>query len=398
MSAPLAPRNSAVGDLLNLYLRLDDDLIPIEADLTLGRHLDNDVVVAGEDVLDYHLRLELSGRALIAHPLLDATVTVNDRTLDQPFGLAPGDRLELGGTPLILEYIAGPEQPADAGVQEWTLIPISAPEPGLTLRDTPATVGRSERADLVIPDDHISRQHAELWCRDYVWLRDLESANGSSVNGRRFKGTVRLFHGDYVGFDNHRYQLIGQSDELTPVLPAADTLAEPLPQPNAAAPVTRSDTTEIGVVDLDVEVSEPALSSALANAERQGAGALVVGASEPVTGTIFRPPVGRSTIGRGPSSDFVIADQTVSLQHAELMSRAEGCTLTNLMATNGTWVNGESIQSQQLRDGDILRLGRVTLVYKDQTLKPREQRLLNGIQYALLAGSILAALALLMLW
>ena len=160
----------------------------------------------------------------------------------------------------------------------------------------------------------------------------------------------------------------------------------------------RNDTTEIGVVDTHADLAAPSITSAIARAGTATAGAFLVGASEPVNGVVFRPPVGRAVLGRGPSSDLVIPDQTVSLQHAELMTRAEGCTINNLMATNGTWVNGVSVQSQRLGDGDILRLGRVTLVYKDQPLRPGEQRLLNRVQIGFLIGSLLAGAALLFVW
>lgn len=382
--------------LTGLTIEIDGETIPIDSDLTIGRHLDNDVIVAGEDVLDYHLRLERSPRGVIAHPLLDATLQLNGTTVSEPIGLAPGDVLELGSTrvPVQIEPATTPSE-----TMEWRLIPISAPEPGATLSEERTLVGRSEQCGLVIADDHISRRHAELWIAEQPWLRDLGSANGSTVNGRHVAGSTRLFHGDYVGFDNFRYQLVGTGAELTPVLPAAEALPEPLEQ--TVIPAARNDTTEFGVVDLpgdsDTEADAGRLSAALAQAEREAPGALLVGASEPISDRVFRMPVGRAVIGRGPSSDFVISDQTVSLQHAELMTRAEGCTITNLMATNGTWINGGKVHSQRLNDGDILRLGRVTLVYKDQPVKPAAAALMQRIQLALLIGSALVAGLLLLL-
>ena len=48
---------SQVSDLA-INIELDEEQIPLEASLTIGRQLDNDLVIAGEDVLDFHLRLE----------------------------------------------------------------------------------------------------------------------------------------------------------------------------------------------------------------------------------------------------------------------------------------------------------------------------------------------------
>lgn len=380
--------------LQGLVIELDGESIAVDSDLTIGRHLDNDVIVAGEDVLDYHLRLEVNPRGITAHPLLDATLQLNGETISKPVGLAPGDVLELGSTAVPITMT--PDAAADL-TAEWRLVPISAPEPGATITSEPMLVGRSEQCGLVIADDHISRRHAELWVDQHPWLRDLGSANGSTINGRQVAGSARLFHGDYVGFDNFRYQLVGTGAELTPVLPPAEALPEPL-EPAVTTEV-RNDTTEIGVVDLpgDADADPGRLSAALAQVEKEAPGALLVGASDPISDKVFRMPVGRAVIGRGPSSEFVIDDKTVSLQHAELMTRAEGCTITNLMATNGTWVNGSKIQSQRLNDGDILRLGRVTLVYKDQPVKPAAAALMLRVQLVLLLGSALVAALLLLL-
>ena len=43
---------------LKYFIFLDEEEIPLEGSLTIGRHLENDLIVAGEDVLDYHLRVE----------------------------------------------------------------------------------------------------------------------------------------------------------------------------------------------------------------------------------------------------------------------------------------------------------------------------------------------------
>lgn len=45
--------------------------------------------------------------------------------------------------------------------------------------------GRSNDADLVLPDDTVSRKHARIYsARGSLWLRDLGSRNGTQVNGR----------------------------------------------------------------------------------------------------------------------------------------------------------------------------------------------------------------------
>jgi pSer/pThr/pTyr-binding forkhead associated (FHA) protein len=53
----------------------------------------------------------------------------------------------------------------------------------------PATIGRDPMNDVVIPDDtKVSRSHAEIQFKEGRWLLiDLESRNGTLVNGRRIR-------------------------------------------------------------------------------------------------------------------------------------------------------------------------------------------------------------------
>jgi signal transduction histidine kinase len=62
--------------------------------------------------------------------------------------------------------------------------------------DEPQLIGRSSEA-LPIADHTVSRRHAELTPDDGAWyLRDLDSANGTFVNGERIADRVRLRPGD----------------------------------------------------------------------------------------------------------------------------------------------------------------------------------------------------------
>ena len=64
------------------------------------------------------------------------------------------------------------------------------------------------------------------------------------------------------------------------------------------------------------------------------------------------------TIGRESTCDADIASPVVSRQHARLEQKGGEYWITDLGSTNGTSVNGRWIlQSQQLNDGDIVRIG-----------------------------------------
>jgi hypothetical protein len=66
-------------------------------------------------------------------------------------------------------------------------------------------------------------------------------------------------------------------------------------------------------------------------------------------------------IGRHPSCDVVIADDTVSRRHAQLIFRDGGWIVRDLDSTNGTRLNGQYVGRCRLHPGDQLGLGRQLL-------------------------------------
>jgi FHA domain-containing protein len=68
------------------------------------------------------------------------------------------------------------------------------------LNSAPLTVGRGGQNDLVLSgDDFASARHARIEVRgDGVWVQDLDSTNGTYVNGARVAGAQRLDAGDVL--------------------------------------------------------------------------------------------------------------------------------------------------------------------------------------------------------
>ena len=71
----------------------------------------------------------------------------------------------------------------------------------------------------------------------------------------------------------------------------------------------------------------------------------------------------RTIIGRGSQADLVLRDEIASRQHAEIMRQCleDNCSeyyLNDLGSTNGTFLNGSKVTSQQLlQDGDRIKIG-----------------------------------------
>ena len=70
---------------------------------------------------------------------------------------------------------------------------------------------------------------------------------------------------------------------------------------------------------------------------------------------------GSNVIGRGQDAQFRLADTGVSRRHLEIYLDGQQATLSDLGSTNGTTVNGSSVQTWQLADGDMIRIGHSTV-------------------------------------
>ena len=68
------------------------------------------------------------------------------------------------------------------------------------LNSAPVTVGRGGQNDLVLGgDEFASARHARIELRgDGVWVQDLDSTNGTFINGSRVAGAQRMGAGDVL--------------------------------------------------------------------------------------------------------------------------------------------------------------------------------------------------------
>jgi len=71
----------------------------------------------------------------------------------------------------------------------------------------------------------------------------------------------------------------------------------------------------------------------------------------------------RMVIGRRPDNDLCLPYPAVSGEHAAVITILEDSFLEDLDSTNGTLVNGASVQKHFLRDRDQIDIGRQKLVY-----------------------------------
>lgn len=184
------------------------------------------------------------------------------------------------------------------------------PSPGTIypLNGDRVNIGRGSRNDIIIRDNEVSREHCRLVATAGRYeLLDLNSSNGTYVNGQPATRALPLSHG----------ALIELGDSVTLVFEGE--------QP-AAAPLSG------GSID-------PARPEAYA---QPGQYTLHMTAG-PEPGRSFeltRPIV---NVGRDLSNDIVIQDPEVSRFHARLRRDSAVYTIEDLGSTNGTTVNGVEI-------------------------------------------------------
>lgn len=98
---------------------------------------------------------------------------------------------------------------------EWALVVYAGANLGRVypLSEGTQIIGRSPQAHLTLMDEEVSRQHASLSLQGQggeavVTLEDLDSTNGTFVNGIPLKGSQRLEAGDRITMGSHVLKLV----------------------------------------------------------------------------------------------------------------------------------------------------------------------------------------------
>jgi len=103
-----------------------------------------------------------------------------------------------------------PPRPSD-----WTLVVYAGNQLGrvFPLKVGANVMGRSPLADLTLLDEEVSRQHARLWLEAQasgfrLTLEDMDSTNGTYVNGLPLASPMVLNSGDRIALGTHVLKLV----------------------------------------------------------------------------------------------------------------------------------------------------------------------------------------------
>jgi len=202
------------------------------------------------------------------------------------------------------------------------------------------TIGRSSQNDLAVTDLAASRFHCKILPEsDGLMLVDLESTNGTSLNGVRQNESQTLKDGDQIS--------IGQQVFHLQVAPPAAKSEDSKPAPRPVMELPLEDTY---VVPIEQNIPELVITSGVGR------------------GTTFSLSKQRMQIGRASRDrqwDIDLVDKSVSRPHAEIIRRAGDWLVKDLGSANGVLVNNQRIQdTQTLKDGDVVELGETIMIFR----------------------------------
>ena len=193
-----------------------------QGSITLGRTPENDVVLPSTTVSRNHARLNLEGLSAFITDLGSSNgVLVDDLRIRQATAVDESHHIRIGEFRVYLERATGKLRTTTEGIGTAIVLPeqahaklvvIGGPDVGREhLMFEPITcIGRTDENDVTLADVSVSRHHARIKRQDdgaYV-VTDLNSSNGSWVNGRKVAQSARLWHGERLQFGNVECMLV----------------------------------------------------------------------------------------------------------------------------------------------------------------------------------------------
>lgn len=176
--------------------------------------------------------------------------------------------------------------------------------------------GRTPDAPIAVASHLASRRHAEIRVEGGTpVLRDLDSANGTRVNGARVRAHA-LALGDVIEIGDEAFR-VGALD------------AQTLPQRGA-----------------------------------------LVALRGPLSGRSFPVEDRPLTLGRALDSSIVLQSQRASRRHAEVRHEPRGACLYDLGSGNGTFVNGARTTWRFLAAGDVVEIGEEAFRFEPPAVLP----------------------------
>lgn len=229
------------------------------------------------------------------------------------------------------------------------------------------TIGRRKSNMIVIENLAVSGEHAVIMAMDNnYFLEDLDSTNGTHVNGKRIKRHV-LQDGDVVEIGKYRMKFVNQGGGNMSVADFEKTLVmKPKMAPDTSALMAKKSFGDTQIVNSELAKSVAELWGVnLANQEASRTQAVSQAPNASQKRGVIQIVNGNNA---GKELELVKTLTTLGkpgLQVAVIVRRPDGYYLTHVEGPHMPMVNGKDIggQSHKLDDHDIIEVGKVKMEF-----------------------------------
>lgn len=205
------------------------------------------------------------------------------------------------------------------------------------------TIGRKASNHIRVPSPTVSARHAlVITIRNESYLEDLNSTNGTRVNGKIIKKCL-LQNGDEITLAKHLLRYINDEEPATTTMPST----EPLDSISAAAPrLPESYDDATIVIQKDAPLPAPVPQATTPRPAEDVSSAAIYLLSGPGMGNEISLERTLTTFGKP------------GIQVAVIIRRKDGYYFSHVDGDRAPTVNGVSISSQarKLNDHDIIEL------------------------------------------
>ena len=204
-----------VHKLERLIDQNDGTIIDIDHwETSIGKSKSNDIVLPYPAVSRFHAVLAKKRRDWVITDTSARTIglLVNGKKIDGSTTLENGDIITIGSIPMKFEcdealsstsrqqIRSAVQQRRNTNVAYGVLVDIKTKRP-IYLRKKDVLIGRGDECDIQIMSDTVSSEHARIHKTSRGWaLSDLDSHNGTKLNGRYINQPQLIFDEDMLTF------------------------------------------------------------------------------------------------------------------------------------------------------------------------------------------------------
>lgn len=246
------------------------------------------------------------------------------------------------------------------------------------LTDGELSIGRDEANSICLSDRNVSRQHARLTTKNgHVYVENVAATWGTRYNSLLLKERAEIQQGDVIQVGDYVLELVPDGskkrDNAIVDAPAAPAPKAPAKLESKNASTTKNasvanvgkglegGTAMINLADIQSGMASEAAGPSTAIAE--GAQPRLVVESENLRGLELRITKTPIVVGRvREASDLVVDHRSISKEHARLTRQNDGTwQILDLGSANDIKVNGEPYSKCDVRSGDRIEFGHVTM-------------------------------------